>query len=133
MELQVTKEQYGGKDSYNVKEGNSKHTETCLPGGEASRVFRLVTARVATVQVAQVIHRITLEAETGPFFSRKTGQHLVEDVVILLVRQRPNNSRLVEEIAVDFRAVKCAICHLNLDEMTLKAKDKFWINYLQMS
>jgi hypothetical protein len=47
------------------------------------------------------------------------GEHLVKDVVVLLLGQWVDDSGLVQEVAVDFCAVQGPVCYLHFNEMAL--------------
>ena len=62
---------------------------------------------------------IAFQAESGPLFRRQSGQHLVENVVVLLLSQRPDHTGLVQEVTVDLGPIKGTVGDLNFDEMSL--------------
>lgn len=53
------------------------------------------------------------------FLWREPCQHLVENVVILLILDLPHHPGLVEEVAMDLGPVQGTIGHLHLDEVAL--------------
>jgi hypothetical protein len=94
-------------------------TETSFPGGKSPSVFGFITASVSPVEIAQVVDGIAFQTESGPLFRRQSGQHLVENVVVFLLSQRPDHAGLVQEVAVDLGPIKGTVGDLNFDEMTL--------------
>ena len=53
------------------------------------------------------------------FVWTESCQHLVEDVVVFLTRQRTHHPRLVQEVTVYFCTIEGAIRDLYLDEVPL--------------
>lgn len=56
---------------------------------------------------------------------RQTSQHLIEYVVVLLIRQGPDHPRLVQEVTVYLRSVQRPVGHLHLDEVALRKRSPF--------
>ena len=99
-------------------------TKTGLPVGEPAGVLGVIAAGIATIEVAQIVDRVAFQAEPSALFSRQSGQHLVEYVVVLLLIQRTYHARLIQKVAVDLGPVQCPVRHLHFDEMTLPPKKK---------
>lgn len=51
---------------------------------------------------------------------RQPSQHLIEYMIVFLVRQRSNDAGLIQKVAVDLCPVQSAVSHLDFDEVTLE-------------
>lgn len=63
--------------------------------------------------------------QASAFVSSKSGQHLVEDVVVPFAGQWTHYARLIQEVAVDLSPVQRSVRYLHLDEVTLKIQQKY--------
>jgi hypothetical protein len=50
---------------------------------------------------------------------REPSKHLIENVIVFFIGEWPNNSRLIQEVAVNLGPVERSICHLHLNEVSL--------------
>lgn len=88
------------------------------------RIFSQILSSIPVMKIPQIGRSAPLQVQLGTLLAGKTGEHLIKDMVVLLPGQRSDDSRLVQEVAVDFRPVQSTIRNLNLDELTLRYKKR---------
>lgn len=115
--MNIPQQQHSSQYTDYVQKRNAKDAEAGLPGLKTRRILLLVLANVPA-KVTQVHRRVAFQVKLHPLVPVETRQHLVEDVVVLLLGQWPDDARLVQEIAVDLGPIQSPIGYLHLYELS---------------